>query len=223
MGIPGPQNARGAILYDIVKGGDELQGGHDHRRQRLARPAHAAGRGGRQPRRQPDVLDRRRRVPQDVVRHLRRRGCAQQARAKLKVLEVAGGDSFGGATPPISNFFGDKPTPPIMGMMGIDIDAIGNHSFDRGEAVPAQRADPAGAVPDDLGERRLPERHDAAAVVEVEGPRRRQGHQGRLRRLHDRVDTPNVVFPGNLGPFQVRPIAAGRQRRGREARQQDTT
>ena len=61
---------------------------------------------------------------------------AEAARApKSKVFEVMGGDSFGGATPPISNFFGDKPTPPIMGMMGIDIDAIGNHSFDRGEAI----------------------------------------------------------------------------------------
>ncbi len=29
-------------------------------------------------------------------------------------LTVAGGDSFGGATPPISNFFGDKPTVQIM-------------------------------------------------------------------------------------------------------------
>ena len=48
------------------------------------------------------------------------------------IIEVAGGDSFGGATPPISNFFGDKPTPPIMSMMGIDVDALGNHSFDRG-------------------------------------------------------------------------------------------
>ena len=46
---------------------------------------------------------------------------------------MAGGDTYGGATPPISNFFGDKPTPPIMGMMGIDADAVGNHSFDRGQ------------------------------------------------------------------------------------------
>ena len=53
---------------------------------------------------------------------------------------MAGGDSFGGATPPISNFFGDKPTPPIMKMMGIDVDALGNHSFDRGADVPAGRS-----------------------------------------------------------------------------------
>ena len=41
---------------------------------------------------------------------------------KPSIIEVAAGDTFGGATPPISNFFGDKPTPPIMGMMGIDVD-----------------------------------------------------------------------------------------------------
>ena len=44
---------------------------------------------------------------------------------------MAAGDSVG-ATPPISNFFGDTPTIEIMNMMGIDIDGLGNHNFDRG-------------------------------------------------------------------------------------------
>jgi 5''-nucleotidase/2'',3''-cyclic phosphodiesterase and related esterases len=41
------------------------------------------------------------------------------------------GDSVG-ATPPISNSFGDTPTMEVMNMMGIDIDGLGNHNFDRG-------------------------------------------------------------------------------------------
>ena len=82
------------------------------------------------------------------------------------MLEVAGGDSFGGATPPISNFFEDKPTPPIMNMMGIDVDALGNHNFDRGRSS-CERADPARAVPD-VREHRLPEREDAGRVVAVD-------------------------------------------------------
>jgi len=46
-------------------------------------------------------------------------------------LLVAGGDSIG-ATPPISNFFGDTPTIEIMNLMGFTADGVGNHNFDRG-------------------------------------------------------------------------------------------
>jgi 2',3'-cyclic-nucleotide 2'-phosphodiesterase (5'-nucleotidase family) len=47
-------------------------------------------------------------------------------------LTVAAGDSVG-ATPPISNFFGDKPTIELMNMMGFTLDGLGNHNFDRGQ------------------------------------------------------------------------------------------
>ena len=56
-----------------------------------------------------------------------------RAEAQGKSLTLTGGDSFGGATPPISNFFEDKPTPPIMNLMGVTAEALGNHTFDRGE------------------------------------------------------------------------------------------
>ena len=189
MGIPGPQNARGAILYDIRQG----------RRQAPARSrssTSATGTPSSTPlaeaadnlaaRRQPDVLDRRRGVPQDVVRHLR----APRPRAagrKPSVIEVAGGDSFGGATPPISNFFGDKPTPPIMNMMGIDIDALGNHNFDRGADVPAQRADPAART--SRSSRRTSSSRTARRRRNGRSRRSfnvRPRRQGRLRRLHAR-------------------------------------
>ena len=49
MGIPGPQNARGKILYEPDDGRRDLQGDHHPQHQRLARPARAAGRGVRQP------------------------------------------------------------------------------------------------------------------------------------------------------------------------------
>ena len=44
---------------------------------------------------------------------------------------VTAGDSVG-ATPPISNFFGDKPTIEALNMMGLSADTLGNHNFDRG-------------------------------------------------------------------------------------------
>ena len=49
------------------------------------------------------------------------------------VITMAAGDSVG-ATPPISNFFGDTPAIESMNMMGFDIDGLGNHNFDRGAA-----------------------------------------------------------------------------------------
>src|SRR5205823_6804662 len=47
-------------------------------------------------------------------------------------LTIAAGDSVG-ATPPISSFFGDKPTIDVMNMMGMGLDGLGNHNFDRGQ------------------------------------------------------------------------------------------
>jgi 2',3'-cyclic-nucleotide 2'-phosphodiesterase (5'-nucleotidase family) len=47
-------------------------------------------------------------------------------------LTIAAGDSVG-ATPPISNFFGDTPTIELMNAMGFGLDGLGNHNFDRGQ------------------------------------------------------------------------------------------
>jgi len=48
-------------------------------------------------------------------------------------ITVAVGDSVG-ASPPISNFFGDTPTIELMNAMGFDADGLGNHNFDKGQA-----------------------------------------------------------------------------------------
>jgi 2',3'-cyclic-nucleotide 2'-phosphodiesterase (5'-nucleotidase family) len=48
-------------------------------------------------------------------------------------ITVAAGDSVG-ATPPISSFFGDTPTIELMNMMGFSADGLGNHNFDKGQA-----------------------------------------------------------------------------------------
>jgi len=51
--------------------------------------------------------------------------------ARDGAITLAGGDTSG-ATPPISNFFGDIPSVISANMMGFDADALGNHEFDRG-------------------------------------------------------------------------------------------
>jgi len=128
MGIPGPQNARGAILYDALEHGDKL-----HEVTIL------------------DISDYHGQLtplsdsPDTVGGSFAIGGAAflktwfdtytaeavRSGGTKAPVITMAAGDSIG-ATPPISNFFGDKPTIEIMNMMGIDIDGLGNHNFDYG-------------------------------------------------------------------------------------------
>jgi 2',3'-cyclic-nucleotide 2'-phosphodiesterase (5'-nucleotidase family) len=55
------------------------------------------------------------------------------AEAPNGVITIAAGDSIG-ATPPISAFFGDKPTIELMNAMGFSADGIGNHNFDVSQA-----------------------------------------------------------------------------------------
>ena len=55
---------------------------------------------------------------------------AYRAEAQDGSITVAAGDSIG-ATPPISNFFGDTPTIELMNAMGFNADGLGNHNFDK--------------------------------------------------------------------------------------------
>jgi 2',3'-cyclic-nucleotide 2'-phosphodiesterase (5'-nucleotidase family)/predicted AlkP superfamily phosphohydrolase/phosphomutase len=130
MNIPGPQNARGPILYNIVKGAEDLTEVtildiSDYHGQLTplseaadtVGPAFAIG-GSAFLKKWFDTYEAE---------------AAQSARdGRPNVIEMAAGDSVG-ATPPISSFFGDKPTIEVMNMMGIDIDGLGNHNFDRGQ------------------------------------------------------------------------------------------
>src|SRR5262249_9739734 len=54
-----------------------------------------------------------------------------RAEAPNGSITVAAGDSVG-ATPPISSFFGDTPTIELMNAMGFSADGLGNHNFDKG-------------------------------------------------------------------------------------------
>ena len=200
MGIPGPQNARGAILYRQIKGGEayrevsilDVSDWHAQltplsEASDTLGPTFATG-GAAFYKTWFDIYE------------------AEAARApKSKVFEVMGGDSFGGATPPISNFFGDEPTPPIMGMMGIDVDAIGNHSFDRGEQYLRNTLIPLAPFPMISSNAVFPDGQTppewSKSVVFNLGGGQKIGFVG-----FTTESTPEVVFPGNLGDFEFRDL-----------------
>src|SRR6266542_574677 len=123
QGYPGPQNARGRILYNLTPSPGQLKeitilDISDYHGQ-LIPLSEAADTVG----------------PTFTIggsAFLKPWFDTYRAEAGNGSLTIAAGDSVG-ATPPISSFFGDKPTIELMNKMGIGLDGLGNHNFDRGQ------------------------------------------------------------------------------------------
>ncbi|HEY7661352.1 MAG TPA: 5'-nucleotidase C-terminal domain-containing protein [Actinomycetota bacterium] len=117
-------------------------------------------------------------------------------------ITLAGGDSVGGATPPISNFFGDIPSVGIMNQMGFTADAVGNHSFDRGQTYFREELVPLADFPFlssniiDPATKKTPPEWRPSTVVTVDGVK--IGLVGFTTEA-----LPSLIFPGNLDPFVV--------------------
>lgn len=130
MGIPGPQNARGRILYELTPGSSRykeitLLDISDYHGQ-LVPLVEAAD----------NVNPNAALNPTFAIggsAFLKPWFDVYRSEAKDGSLTLAAGDSVG-ATPPISAFFGDTPTIELMNMMGFGLDGLGNHNFDRGSA-----------------------------------------------------------------------------------------
>jgi 2',3'-cyclic-nucleotide 2'-phosphodiesterase (5'-nucleotidase family)/predicted AlkP superfamily phosphohydrolase/phosphomutase len=124
MNIPGPQNARGRIIYELVPNSGSYReitilDISDYHGQ-LIPLTEAADTVG----------------PTFTIggsAFLKTWFDLYRAEAPNGSLTVAAGDSVG-ATPPISAFFGDTPTIEVMNMMEFSVDGLGNHNFDRGQA-----------------------------------------------------------------------------------------
>ena len=197
LGMPGPQNARGKILYNLFPNPGRLKeitilDISDWHAQLipLSEAADTVGAsfgiGG--------------------AAFLKSWFDVYRAEAPMGSITVAGGDSFGGATPPISNAFGDKPTPPIMNLMGISADGIGNHSFDRGQAYLRTQLIPLANFPMVsanvvFANGKTPPEWSPSTVFSTTFDGGKLGVIGCTTE-----EAPSLIFPGNLGPFEVRPV-----------------
>jgi 2',3'-cyclic-nucleotide 2'-phosphodiesterase (5'-nucleotidase family) len=126
--VPGPYNASGSILFDLLANGSALReltilDISDVHGQLPSLSAVA------------DAIDAEGAVnaTYDVggVAYLGPWFDHYRAEARDKAVLVTAGDAVG-ATPPISQIFGDLPTIEIMNVLGFEADSLGNHNFDAG-------------------------------------------------------------------------------------------
>ncbi len=197
MNIPGPQNARGKILYQLLPRPGlyreiTILDVSDYHGQ-LVPLSEAADSVG----------------PSFAIggaAFLKPWFDVYRAEARDGSITVAGGDSVG-ATPPISSFFDDTPTIELMNLMGFTADGLGNHNFDRGQAylrnvlIPLARFRFLSAnIVDSAGN--TPAQWTPSAILDFRGVR--LGVIGFSNR-----DLPDLVSPTALPPFHVSdPVAA---------------
>ena len=125
-----------------------------------------------------------------------------RAQAPNGSITMAAGDSIG-ATPPISSFFGDTPTIEFMNAMGFDVDGLGNHNFDAGQAYLRGTIIPMANYPFIssnvvMPNGQTPAEWSPSTVFSFDGFK--LGMVG-----FTNEDAPQLVFPGNFGTFEVRP------------------
>jgi 2',3'-cyclic-nucleotide 2'-phosphodiesterase (5'-nucleotidase family)/predicted AlkP superfamily phosphohydrolase/phosphomutase len=201
MGIPEPQNARGKILLKLFNGTAGLREIQildisDYHGQLVPLAEAADVVIGSSP---PTALGPTFAIGGSAF--LKPWFDTYRAEAPNGSITVAAGDSVG-ATPPISTFFGDKPTIEFMNLMGFDLDGLGNHNFDRGEQylrnelIPLAKFKFVSANIVDPTTGKTPAQWAPSRIVDIGGVK--------LAVIgFSNEDIPELTKPGSLGPFVV--------------------
>lgn len=141
-----------------------------------------------------------------------------RAESQNGAITIAAGDSVG-ASPPISSFFGDRPTIELMNAMGFDADGLGNHNFDKGQSFLRNTLIPLADYPflsanvvDSRG--RTPSQWKRSQVFNFGGIR--IGLVG-----FTNEDAPTLVSPTAFGPYRVVARLPAVQAEVNRLRQQD--
>ncbi len=198
MGFPGPINARGKILYNLLPVPGQFKEAtiltlSDYHGQLI--PLSQA----------PDTFS----SPTFSISgaaYLKPWFDVYRAEAKDGAVTLWGGDSTG-ATPPISNFFGDLPTINAKNMIGVTADALGNHEFDRGSEYLRNTLIPAANHPYLSANAVFPTTNTTPpewspyAVFNMDG--------FKLAVVgYTLPQLPELIFPGYLDPFVITDPAA---------------
>jgi len=195
MGIPGPYNARGRILYEMVKSPGRYKEAtilqiSDFHGQIIPTTQTADNVGTTNPS-----------FGIGGAAYLKYWFDLYRGEAKDGAITLSAGDSTG-ATPPISNFFGDLPAVQALNMLGLSADTLGNHSFDRGQEylrtvlIPAANQPylAANAIDPDTGQ--PPAEWKPYTIFNFNGFK--MGVIG-----YTLTELPSLIFPGYLDPFVI--------------------
>lgn len=199
MNIPGPQNARGRILYNLTPNPGRFKEAtilqiSDYHGQLV--PLSEAADNLAAPATNPTFTI-------GGAAFLKSWFDIYRAEAPGGSLTLAAGDSEG-ATPPISAFFGDKPTVEIMNMMGFTSDGLGNHNFDRGQTYLRTELIPLAAYPFisanlvDPATGKTPPEWKPSVIFDTTFDGFKLAIVG-----FSNSDLTSLIFPGNLDPFVV--------------------
>ncbi len=207
LNIPGPQNARGRILFNIMPNPDrwkqatilDISDYHGQLVPLSEAADNVSGTGASNP---TFAIGGSAFLKPwfDVYRAEANIG-VDPTDTNLTSITVAAGDSVG-ATPPVSNFFGDVPTIKLMNMMGFNADGLGNHNFDRGQTYLRNTLIPLATYPFlsanliDPATGKTPAEWKPSTVFEFNGFK--LGVIG-----FSNSDLTTLIFPGNLDPFVV--------------------